>query len=812
MRLQLLSLLLIFSLCSSTLTAQVKTVPPVLEATRVSSAPQIDGVIDEQLWLTAKVASNFRQQEPVFDTTPRFKTEVRIVYDDKAIYVAGIMYDSDPDSIKRELAVRDSDGKNADYFYIGFDTWNNKQDGYAFGVSASGIQIDQRIVDPTYDAVWGSAVRINESGWVVEMKIPYSALRFPATDEQEWGLQIIRSVRRNREEDQWSLEPKDTDNTINYWGTLTGLKDINPPLRLSALPYLSTVIQHDSHESSDGLSYTYNGGMDVKWGLNESFTLDMILMPDFSQVQSDRIEKNLSPFEMVYDENRPFFNEGTDLFQKGDLFYSRRIGHVPIKYYSVSESLGPNEYLVSNPYSSKLLNAIKLSGRTSKGLGIGVLNAITGNTFAETTDIFSNKRELLTDPVTNYNIIVFDQNLPNNSSVYLINTNVTRPEGWRKADVIGGGFKLSEKSNTYLLKFGLSSSNVVTPVSNTDTSYTDKKSGLTYSIELQKTKGKFRFSLYQLSMDENYDRNDLGVNRTNDWLDRGLTLGYNVFQPFSIFRNFFQSVNVFREIKQTTRQNINTVFTYRFNTTLTNYLSLWGNVSFSPFDRYDYYEPRAYDRYWINTGYYSAYMGFSSDYRKMLAFDGEVDYSHDFEDNSWTTFSLEPIIRLSNKFKLSPEVMIQTGKDDKGFVNIVDNSIYFGKRDIQTLISSISGEYMFNNKLSLSLWLRHYWQKADYDEFYLLSTNGRLYPYDHYYNNENYNANFFNVDLVFGWEFSPGSLINVVWKNAIEQEDNNYNIKYFDNFDKMISSPQINNLSFKVLYYLDYQMLKRKKS
>lgn len=808
----LLYLLLIISFSSLTVTAQINSVPPILEATRVSTSPQIDGVIDEAVWSTSKVATNFRQQEPVFDTTPRFNTEVRILYDDKAIYVAAIMFDSDPDSIKRELAVRDSDGKNADYFYIGFDTWNNKQDGYAFGVSASGIQIDQRIVDPTYDAVWGSAVRINESGWVAEMRIPYSALRFPALKEQKWGMQIIRSIRRNREEDQWSLEPKDTDNTINYWGTLTGLRDINPPLRLSALPYISGVIQHDSHNSTEALSYTYNGGMDLKWGLNESFTLDMILMPDFSQVQSDRIEKNLSPFEMVYDENRPFFNEGTDLFQKGDLFYSRRIGHVPLNYYTVSESLEPNEYLVSNPYSSKLLNAVKLSGRTSKGLGIGVLNAITGNTYAKTTDISGNKREILTDPLTNYNIIVFDQNLPNNSSVYLINTNVTRPDGWRKADVIGGGFKLSEKSNTYLLKFGLSSSNIVTPVNNTDTSYTDKKSGLTYSIEFQKTKGKFRFSLYQLSMDEHYDRNDLGVNRTNDWLDRGLTLGYNVFQPFSIFRNFFQSINIFREIKQTTKQNINTVFTYRFNTTLINYLSIWGNISYSPFDRYDYYEPRTFDRFWINTGYYSAYMGFSSDYRKVLALDGEIDYSHDFEENSWTTYSLEPIIRLSDKLKLSPELVFQTGRDDKGFVNNTNNIVYFGKRDIRTMISSISGEYMFSNKISLSLWVRHYWQKADYNAFYLLGYDGILNPDNNYHNNENYNANYFNVDLVFGWEFSPGSLINVVWKNAIEQEDKNYQIKYFDNFDKMISSPQINNLSLKVLYYLDYQMLKRKKS
>lgn len=790
--------------------AQKQRAQPVLEAVRITNPPVIDGIADDEAWRYANIASGFRQEDPVYDTSPRFNTEVKIMYDDKAIYIAAIMYDSDPDSIKRELAVRDSDGKNADYFYIGFDTWNNKQDAYVFGVSASGIQIDNRLLDETYDAVWGSAVKINETGWIAELRIPYSALRFPALQEQQWGLQIVRSVRRNREEDQWALEPKDTDNTINYWGLLTGLKDINPPLRLSALPYLSAGIQYDSHKSSEGLSYTYNGGMDLKWGLNESFTLDMILMPDFSQVQTDEVENNLSPFEIVYDENRPFFNEGTDLFQKGDLFYSRRIGHVPIKY-SLTGLINPTEEIVSNPYSAKLLNALKLSGRTSKGLGIGVLNAITGNTYATVKDtVTGNKRDILTDPFTNYNIIILDQALPNNSSVYIINTNVTRPDGWKKSDVLGGGFKLSEKSNTYLLKFDISSTNTSTPAAGGQDGDINKQSGLFYNVEFQKTRGKFRFSLYQLAMNDKYDRNELGVNHTNDWLDRGITVGYNIFQPFSIFRNFYQSLNLFKEVRQSTGKNINTLITYRFNTTFTNYLSFWGTFSYSPYDRYDYYEPRSTGRYWISKGYVAGNIGYSSDYRKTLALDGEIDWHRDFDQNTWTTFSIEPIIRVSDRFKLNPEFAYQTGIHDKGCVSPYEApDVYFGDRTIKTMVNSISSEYLFSNKISLSLWLRHYWQRINYNSYYLLSEGGNLEPTESFSAN-NANVNFFNVDLVFGWEFSPGSMINVVWKNAIAQSNQDYRIKYFNNFQEMISSPQINNLSVKVLYYLDYQMLQRK--
>ncbi len=809
---------LLFLICANVVSAQKSDNQRTVEAIRVSEAPEIDGILDEAVWQNAKIASGFRQESPDYNTPSNFNTEVRIIYDDKAIYVGAMMYDQFPDSIKKELAVRDSDGKNADYFYIGFDTYNNKQDAYAFGVSASGIQIDKRIVDETYDAVWSSEVNITTDGWVAEMKIPYSALRFPAAKSQEWGLQLIRSIRRNREEDQWSLEPRDTDNTLNYWGTLTGLRDVDPPLRLSILPYISAGIQHNSNPDvkNDAISYNYNGGMDLKWGLNESFTLDMILMPDFSQVQSDEIEKNLSPFELVYDENRPFFNEGIDLFQKGDLFYSRRIGHVPINYSSANDSLRNGEHLVSNPYSSKLINAVKLSGRTYSGLGIGVFNALTGNTYAVIADSLNHRREILTDPLTNYNILVLDQNLPNNSSVYLINTNVTRPDGWKQSNVGGGGFKLSEKSNTYQLKFDLSLSTIKAPVFNGESNPGYSKPGLFYNIEFQKTKGKFRFSIYQLAMDNKYNRNDLGVNMTNDWIDRGLTLGYNVFQPFGHFRYFYQSINFFREEKISTKENINSVITYRYNTTLTNYLSLWGTFGYSPFDRYDYYEPRTYGRYWITPGYVSGSFSFSSDYRKLFALDGDIEISKDFGETVWSYYNLKPILRLSDKFKLSPAISLQWGKDDKGFVTKFTDTlisskplIIFGNRDIQTITSSISSEYMFNNKISLSLWLRHYWQKGEYADYFLLDDNGHLNGDVNITGNHDYNYNSFNIDLVFGWEFSPGSLINVVWKNAIQNEENQYNLNYFKNFDRMINSPQINNLSLKILYYLDYQMLKK---
>lgn len=809
--------LLLFSLLffiSSTL-AQSTDTKPSLKATRVKEAPKIDGQLNDKSWESSEIASNFKQLDPVYKGESSFKTEVRIIYDDKAIYVAAKMLDPQPDSIYKQLGVRDSEGLNVDAFYIGFDTYQNRQDAYVFGVTASGVQMDKRSVDPTYNTVWKSAVEITSDGWNIEMSIPYSALRFPTKQVQDWGLQLIRHIRRYREEDQWAIEEKGVNNNIVNWGSLTELSDINPPLRLSFLPYVSAGITHNSSPElirSESVGYNYNGGMDLKWGLNESFTLDMILMPDFSQVQSDKIEKNLSAFEQVYDENRPFFNEGTDLFQKGNLFYSRRIGRTPLDYYSVEDSLADGEVILTNPKSARLLNALKLSGRTSKGLGVGFFNAITGNTWATISDTNDNSREVLTDPMTNYNIIVLDQNLPNNSSVYFINTNVTRPDEWKRSNVYGAGFRLSEKSNTYQLNFDFSSSDATPTKRASDEILPDSKPGIYYMAALNKIKGNFRFSIYQNAMNKYYDRNDLGVNRKNDELERGFAIGYNIYEPFSIFRFLSQTVYYNAEQAVSTRKNTQTMFGYKGNSLLTNYLFLNWNMVVAPYQRHDYYEPRETGRVFLKPGYALASLGFSSDYRRSFAIDGNIEIGKDMEVANWSFIRLCPILRVSDKFKMSLDSRLNNQDNQKGYVTNDTSFIYFGNRDVLTNTNTFSGQYMFNNKLSLGLMVRHYWQRGEYDKFYTLNNNGSLSLTNYKESNPDYNYNSFNLDLVLGWEFSPGSIFNLVWKNAIQREDQLMDLNYMQNFDNMINSSQMNNLSIKFLYYLDYQMMKNWKT
>jgi hypothetical protein len=550
--------------------------------------------------------------------------------------------------------------------------------------------------------------------------------------------------------------------------------------------------------------------MDIKYGINESFTMDMILLPDFSQVKSDKIQNNLSALELIYDENRSFFNEGTDLFQKGNLFYSRRIGRTPALNYSIKDSLNQNEWISNNPLTARLLNATKLSGRTSGGLGIGFFNAITGNTWATVKDSTTGiERNLLTDPTTNYNILVVDQALPNNSSVYLINTNVSRPSGWDDSNVTGGGGVFGDKSKTYQFGANLAISKWYSGGEFSKNPIAEAEAGYNYGLFVMKSRGKFQFSLYQSALDKYFNINDIGINRTRNQLNRGIYLSYRIYEPFGIFRNFAQSLATDQLISLDSKKNINTSFIYKGNTTFNNYLSVWWGLTASPYERHDFYEPRRAGRYYLRPGYTSGNIGFSSDYRKKFALDGKVEYAKDYDNAESLWMELEPIFRISKRFIIRHETGIGLNPGDLGYVSQNQDNIWFGKRDIFTMENTFSGNFMISRPLSVGLILRHFWQTAEYSNYFTLLDNGHLTPFNEYPYAHHYNYNFFSIDLNIGWEFAPGSLLSLVWKNNIQQYNDQYNILFRDNLDELFRAAQLNMFSIKALYHLDYQQIKK---
>ncbi|MCF8302347.1 MAG: carbohydrate binding family 9 domain-containing protein [Bacteroidales bacterium] len=809
--------LLIFTILILNTSLLAKVYKRSAEAQRIDeNKPTIDGQLDEDFWQSIAPITNFMQHSPDFEAQPSFRTEVRIAYSDHAVYVSALMHDPNPDSILTQLGNRD-DWLNADYFGIRFDTYNKMQDAYIFEVTASGVQRDRRIQDHTYDAVWKSAVQITSKGWVAEMKIPYSALRFPKKDIQEWRLQLTRSIRRYREYDQWALEEKGSSNKLIYWGTLNGIKNIEAPLRLSITPYLSLYGEHydDGNHETGNISRGFSGGMDLKYGINESFTLDMTLLPDFSQVKSDKEVKNLSAFETVHSENREFFKEAVDLFHKGGLFYSRRIGQTPIDYGAVDDSLNQGEEIIENPSKAKLINATKVSGRTKKGLGMGMLNAVTGKSHAVIKDSLGNKRKIMTDPTTNYNIMVFDQALENNSSVYLINTSVLRGNHYKNANVTGSGISLINNSNTFRLNGSgvLSQIYNAEKIENIEAKPGKPSLGYRYNLSLAKIKGNFHFNVYRRVKNDTYDINDLGLNHRNNEVRNGVWMSYRIYEPFWELRNLYNSLSL-RQVKDyTTHENINLVLDYDGRGTFRNYLSVWYGINHSLKERYDYYEPREEGRYYLRPQYTSGNIGLSSDYRKPVAVDLRVRMSQAKDGYKSQSYTLRPVFRVSDKFSFNHRVRFTEQENDKGYVSSSDTTskIIFGNRDLTTFENTFTSKYIFKNNLSLSLWMRHYWYQGDYDEYYRLTEEGRLEDEGYYNKDNDFNFNSFNIDLVFGWEFAPGSNLSLVWKNAIVDEDDQLIDDFYRNIENTFSAPQKNSLSLKVLYYLDYQKLEKEK-
>lgn len=786
-----------------------------MEAIRVSVKPKIDGVLDDEAWKNAPIASGFEQNSPTEKAPISFPTEVRITYDNTAIYIGAMCYDPNPDSIKKQLGLRD-DALNADNFRVVFDTYNTQQDAFDFTVTASGVQSDSRFTDLNFNAVWSSNVQILENGWSVEMEIPWSALRFPSKAEQQWGLQLTRSIQRKFEFDQWALTPKGSPNPMKYWGILTGLSNIEAPVRLSLTPYVTTIMQKDSRFGPATPSAGVSGGLGLKYGINESFTLDMTLLPDFSQVRSDDVVKNLGPFEIQFQEQRPFFTEGVDLFNLGGIFYSRRIGRTPSQFYDAPYLTDSTEKITKNPNQSRLLNATKVTGRTNNGLGIGILNAYIGNTYATAIDtVTGEERKILTEPASNYNIFVFDKQLANSSHVYVTNTNVIRSQGYRSANVTATGFSFNNKKSTWNVSGDGGVSNVLEPT------YTmgnyDANIGYYYFLGIQKNSGKLQYGINRQVVNRNWDCNDMGINLETNYANNGGWIGYYVFNPWKIFNNAEVNLNVnyVANLQTHERNNINVnLFTAA---TFRNFWSTYLGGEWTPYDMRDFYEPREPGRFYLRTRYKTFYGGFNTNTNKPVWISlsyhagATAQVSQTIPVNPWGGAGTEINWRVGNRFSLALGSGFHGDFGDRGWVGTEDDgTIVFGRRTLRTWENGMSANFVFTRLMSISFNARHFWQTGSYHSYYVLNEDGTLTDYVNWAGagTKDFSFNSLNVDLVYNWNFAPGSWLSIAWKQNILSEEAIIDYSYFNNFNHTVHGPQLNQVSVRVLYYLDYIYVK----
>ena len=812
-----------------------------LAALRMTQPIKLDGVLDEEVWREATAATDFIQNRPNPGPHERHPTEVRVLYDDAAIYVGAVMHDVSQDSIPRELTDRDNFG-NTDFIGIFLDTYQDKLNGYAFFVTTGGVQMDARYSpasgeDFNWNAVWESRTALRGTDWVAEMRIPYSALRFSTAEVQQWGLNFMRQRQRDNQAFFWNEVKPQVDGFVNQWGVLTGLRNLKPPLRLSLTPYVSSYVNHNplNAEGTKRTTTSFNGGADVKWGINESFTLDATLVPDFGQVQSDNQVLNLSPFEVQFNENRQFFTEGTELFNKGNLFYSRRVGAQPIGFSDVA--VGANERVVRNPGETRLLNATKISGRTKSGLGVGLFNALSNDVYATVRDRETGQeREVLTQPFSNYNIAVLDQSLKNNSYVSLINTNVTRAGATYDANVTGGLFRFANKKNSYAMDGRVVYSRRRGKVFGREQEI-DDQDGYKYIIGLGKISGNWTWYLNQGIESDKYNPNDLGILFGNNNITQSAQLVYQKFKPFWKVNNFaiFGVVNYNLLYKPTLYQAVN--FYLGANTTFTKSFNQIGFDFNSDAVTHDFFEPRTspLGNYYVRVpGNNRLVLFLNSDSRKKFAYGLNAGLKHYYTDErlprprrTGYSFGAYPRYRFNDHFTLRYSVDWSLDVNQIGYVNggLNENEALdkpfmgqtmLGRRNVATVSNIVSAAYTFTNRMAFTLRVRHYTSTVQYNDFATLGKKGEEQLVDYQRNRDNtYNA--FNVDAVYSWWFAPGSQLSIVWKNA-SMPDNAYRFGndatplYFNNLANTINTPHNNSVSVKVLYFLDYLALKRNKA
>ncbi len=789
---------------------QKKTLQTKFTAEKIS----IDAKLDEAAWSDAEIASNFVELFPTNGKAEvhEKRSEVKILYDNEAIYIAATLYD-DPSKIMKELAQRDNFA-SADHFGIFLNGYNDGQQEFRFFVSAAGVQQDGIYTeangeDFTWDAIWESETKITDFGWVVEMKIPYAALRFSDSKIQTWGLNLYREIRRNRQQLTWCILDNKIVNESTQAGILNGIENIKTPTRLFLIPYSSMYINASKAEKTFG---EFKGGLDIKYGINDAFTLDAILIPDFGQTKFDNVELNLSAFEQQFVENRPFFTEGTDLFNKGNLLYSRRIGGEPSTYPVTNN----DEEVISYPLTVNLLNALKISGRTKGGLGIGILNAVTEKTEATVrktiinpdNTITTENRNVVVEPLANYNVLVLDQRFNQNSSVSFVNTNVSRNGEFRDANVSAAVWDLNTTKNSYNLSGNFKYSYI------NEFADTEDKKGYDTALEFRKTSGKYRFSIGSQYVSDDYDNNDLGINFQTHYHSVYGNVSYRILKPNNLFNSFNTNINFYEEFDnrtgmlQASRLNLNFTLDNKKN----DYINF--GISSRPLVTYDFYEPRSFDerRFVEIPEQMQFFFYLSENYNKKLAIDFNPSFTfvNERERVNYGVF-FSPRYRISNKLTLIYGFTYSRQNNNTGWVafDTNDNTI-FARRNRVSLINTLQGKYTLNNKMNINLLARHYWSYVTNKRYLTLLEDGTFEDNFAFTNNLNQNFNTWNLDLSYSWWFAPGSQMSVLYRNSSSLFTREFDRSFDSNFKDAIDNRNLNHIfSISIRYFIDYNSLKK---
>ena len=778
-----------------------------LKASRTNEAPTIDGKIDDEVWSKAEPLDDFIQFEPYNLSPASVKTEVRVLYDDNNIYIAFENFDPDPTSIMTRMNRRDDYeqiDKNTDWVGFGFDSNNDDLTGNWFMLTAAGVQLDVSInetrgfrsaYDISWNAVWDGETSIHSKGWSAEIRIPFNVFKFSKDSDQLWGGTFQRGYFAKQEQIQWPGRSKGARGTVPHYGQIVGIKNIPQPKNLELVPYFLA-----GKTQASEVSQETNLGLDLRYNINSSTTLNMAFNPDFGQVEADPSVLNLSAFETRLDEKRPFFVQGANFFSSWmRVFNSRRIGQRPGYIKPESGSI------VDRPNETTILSAAKILGETSSGIKYGIINAVTNEEYASLEyekDGKTERKDFLIEPYSNYFVGRVTKPFINElSAIGFMATDLKRNGYNDIATSIKGDWLINLFDNKF--------------------SFTGEY-GSTINDDNNGFGGRYRISyrnpvMWELATwggfyDDKWNVGAMGFQQKNNNWYTGARLSLRTDQPKGVFLN--QNLDLRQWISGRhngliTRNN----FEIENDNQITNFWRFGFQIQLNPETYVDddiYRDSRAVlikDEAWQEYNIW-----FSTDSRKKYVIrpwykinkgDGIDNTSRDDQIEYGVNLMLKPTNSIS--FSINTSFENRTGFMQ--WVDIVDNEngkfedangrydIIYAKTKREQINTRLRLNITFNPKMTFEAFYQPFNVDMDYEDYYRLNEQQtfRTSAFN-YTENESFEIDNQRGTFVYRWEFRPGSLIYLVYN----LNDNNY----FSDQDREWNKAKSNSFFMKFDYFL----------
>lgn len=817
----------------------------VAVAARAAKPPVIDGRPDDAIWSTAQAIEGFRVFDPVEDGEPRFRTEARVAYDERHLYVVVRSFDPHPDSIRALLARRDV-RTPSDEAKILIDSYHDKRSGFEFAVNPAGVKRDIAIIndseeDASWDAVWDASARIDSLGWVAEFRIPLNQLRYAAGKQHTFGLAITRDIARYSERHSWPVYRRSKAGIASQFGELTGLVGIASPRRLEIAPY-TVANTANVPAGSNRFAQRSMGtvGADIKYGLTSNLTLDATVNPDFGQVEADPSVLNLSAFETFFPEKRPFFLEGQGLFrldmncndgQCTGLFYSRRIGRSP--------QLGNTYYDDGNVTASTILGAGKLTGRLSNGMSVGLLNATTQR------EVAPGNRTI--EPQTNYAVARLQQEWRGgNSTIGVMGTSVHRnldqwTEPYLRRDALAGGIDTRHQflDRRYAVTGLVAASNVrgsAAAIARTqlsgvhlyqrpddDIAFDPTRtslSGTSIRVTVDKNGGGItRFSAGYHYLSPGFEINDLGFLGRANGQNQYLWYAIQLRTPTKVYRQWMTNFNQWTQwtadgLRQELGGNVNSHMQLKNNVWL--HVGQGGNALATSFcDNCARGGPalRQSRSLW-------GWVGVGGDNRKSVV---------PFLFSMWGTgdegrssnWQIDPAITLKVASRFSTDIGLSYGHrvdDAQWYDNFGDPGSdtthhTFARLDQRTMSVSTRLNFTATPTLSLQVYAHPFMTGGAYSNWRELAEPraaaylSRYQPYNNGTIDDGFNFRQFRSNSVVRWEYRPGSTLYFVWaqeRTAAEGGPNASRFNARDDYRALFGSRPGNVFLVKGSYWMSF--------